>query len=689
MFQLTTTAGSGDVTVPCQTAARLVDIDHDTHELHPSYYKSILPLPPYPVRPPARVGQIWWPCWGASRFAVGHVLVTAADYASMIAVAGWTEDKPVTVTLTDDAGSITLAMFVLTARPFNDPRAVALSTVDAAASQCWILTLVDGRYGNAGIRGAAGSTATWGDVVATAGASLGMTQSAGDVETLLVANTPAYPTPVAEWWLASGVVDTNNAIRFDAACAAVGLRVAYSATGVPTVQGSAEALTAYTAWLADVTELGMAGGVFASVAETPKTLGLEFDSAAANVRLTATNTGDRTAGTCDNVVNYTAASGDRTDYLTRFQGDMNRWLSLDQIEGVYIGYVEPPLSSAIYGVAYHCDREHAETHVVRAPAQYPWPMAATKRASGGSALLLSETETEAATEMAVDTDEPAPIVRALKRDFVVKKGATVADPKTWAIRYLPPVTFIEKLCADDPVIRVTKADGYITGIFIDDVEVTEGGIPFPLNGSLQPQRKTAKLPAGATITELTCSGLDTTCCASTWWCTGPDGSPSWTVVEVAYGDTPPADGFGPYTTEAEATAACVEPDPGEPVEVACCPDNPVPRLLTITEVGGGSFPMEYSATIGTGAWGTAPLDFGGTYPGKIPLSCGGEIRIVLNGNGSCTITASFGDGHECEAGRPSDPVITCSPFSMTFDLTFTLGDACGCIGQTRTFIITE
>ncbi len=255
------------------------------------------------------------------------------------------------------------------------------------------------------------------------------------------------------------------------------------------------------------------------------------------------------------------------------------------------------------------------------------------------------------------------------------------------------ITFLEKLCATNPTISVTKADGYLTGILINGVEVTEGGIPFPLDTSLTPQRKTATLPAGTTITDVPCTGLDDDCCVSTWWCTGPDGDPAWTVVEVPYGEDPPEGGYGPYATEEDADTACVDPeDPGEPVEVACCPDNPVPRTLTITEVGGGSFPLVYNATYGgTGAWLTYPPDDFPDYPGKIPLAGGGGYaRIVLNGSGSCTITANL-DGNICEGSSAVDPVITCSPFSMTFPLTFVVfgGGSCPCDGETRNFVITE
>jgi hypothetical protein len=141
--------------------------------------------------------------------------------------------------------------------------------------------------------------------------------------------------------------------------------------------------------------------------------------------------------------------------------------------------------------------------------------------------------------------------------------------------------------------------------------------------------------------------------------------------------------------DSAGTKVCTEdPDDCCTAEVTCCPDNPVPWSLTITEVGGGSFPFEYDPLIGVGAWCAHPL-VGGSA-GTIPLAdCGGGVaQIILNP--SCTITANL-DGTICYAWDVSEPVITCNPFSMTFDMTFDpeSSENCPCEGETRSFIITE
>ncbi len=313
-------------------------------------------------------------------------------------------------------------------------------------------------------------------------------------------------------------------------------------------------------------------------------------------------------------------------------------------------------------------------------------------AAGDGSVKVSPTLTRADNPIAIDDDKTAKVIR-FGPDFYVDEGDAADDPKTVWAKLTKLIQFIDKVCITNPVFTAIKTDGVLTGIAIDGVEITEGGIDLDLKTLINPQKKTAKLPPSTEVKEVECGVFDEDCCPSTWWCTGPDGDPAWTVVEVVYGGAPPEGGYGPYATEEDANTACVDPDdPGEPVEVACCPDNPVPRTLTITEVGGGSFPLVYNATYGgTGAWLTYPPDDFPDYPGKISLAGGGGYaRIALNGSGSCTITANL-DGNICEGSSAVDPVITCSPFSMTFPLTFVVfgGGSCPCDGETRNFVITE
>lgn len=290
---------------------------------------------------------------------------------------------------------------------------------------------------------------------------------------------------------------------------------------------------------------------------------------------------------------------------------------------------------------------------------------------------ITNTNTPAATEMTLDTFEAAPKVAYSRTDFSVAKGATTADPKTVFLKWASPLTFLEKLCPTYKWLSIV--DGVLNASDTDD-----GGVK--VLADLTPQRKTFTPPNGMTITDVTCTGLDTTCCASTWWCTGPDGSPSWTVVEVDYGDTPPVGGFGPYTTEADAIAACVDPG-GTPVEVGCCPDNPLPRALVLTEIGGGSYPLVYDAAFGAGAWLSFPSDTV-NYPGVIG-TIGCQFRLTLNAAGACSITANWDGAFHCAATSIDNVVITCDPFSYSFDMTFgTSGGVCDCVGETRSFIIT-
>lgn len=387
MISLTTATAGTPVTVPCLTPpAGCEGIDHDLYLVHPAYHKSHLPLPPLPWRPDARLGQIYWPCWGMTRFAFGHVLVSAAAYSSMIAGGGdWSTGfgRDVFVTLTDDRNSpITLPMQVKSARPFADPRAVASAVVDGTIKQAWILTLADFRYTSGYI--GVGTASTWGDLIYDLLNSLAdLSQTASGINSILGEFSPAYINPpLAELWQNTDFTQ----IKVEAALAAVNLRT------VPVtrdnyyndyhVQGPLEASSAWSSWLAaygqymaiPVNSSRGAGGLIDGGAENPLGIYLDFHGSAGVDQISKSFTGSTIEDYLSAQLNFISNSTDRGNHAQRYADDAARWLALGQIDATFSGFVPVPLSSIPYGVIYRDDAKCAETRIVRSPHLHPWPL---------------------------------------------------------------------------------------------------------------------------------------------------------------------------------------------------------------------------------------------------------------------------------------------------------------------------
>jgi hypothetical protein len=127
---------------------------------------------------------------------------------------------------------------------------------------------------------------------------------------------------------------------------------------------------------------------------------------------------------------------------------------------------------------------------------------------------------------------------------------------------------------------------------------------------------------------------------------------------------------------------CVTPDDCCPdgadvlIETTCCPDNDVPRDLTLTVsgTGGGSFPIVESG----GNWDTGLVSLTGAGAGTITirLYCFGGVWAIQNNSGSPDYSVTFtGSG-----------TVECDPFSYT--RTGTLVGAGSYNGESRTFTVT-
>lgn len=378
--------------VPCLKPPQGAEaIDQDIVPFHHGIMRNFpFPLPPDPPPPPVRIGQIYWPCWGLTRYAVGHCLISADNYAAILATGFVAAGRFVQVVMTDGIDDdVTLPMEVASARAWNDPRAEASVDVEEGVSQAWMLTLVDTRFTGIGSHGSSSlSGGTWGNLVIGQINGLGLeTQVAADINTILAAESPAYPDPDPDFWgnpYTPGIV-LNNAGVADASAAAVNLRIAYAGQDdafntLCQVQGPTEAEAAWDAWRADFGSRMRNGGVVQTSAELPWGLYLRFlgsltnpTDAAANASANPSLATTGAYGYSSAVLNYLTDSGDRADYNARFCDDVKRWMAIDQLDGWFAGYVPVPYSAVPYAVLYDAGR--CESRIMRAPVHYPLPLA--------------------------------------------------------------------------------------------------------------------------------------------------------------------------------------------------------------------------------------------------------------------------------------------------------------------------
>lgn len=303
----------------------------------------------------------------------------------------------------------------------------------------------------------------------------------------------------------------------------------------------------------------------------------------------------------------TRASERAADWLRKYQGYDRRYVRV--YGGISPDAATKVLGSTMAAVNWEDRGQGARTELVSGPdgklekwaaprvSFDPWTVAA-------GSLLLSETETEAATEMSVDTDEAAPIVRFLKPLLRVKKGATDADPKTveslgiitgnqsteesgtevdeptTELRGVAPI----RILGNDGVRTVAMippdeegAEGYTTVDIVTNVcpikkwlSITLSGatletlVATPVLGDTETPGVSVEVVTGIIVETtpiklLTGSAGDPLCtedpldCCPVWYCVDGD-------VITQGGSLPPPEGtsvLGPFDTEVEADAACL------------------------------------------------------------------------------------------------------------------------------------
>lgn len=392
--------------VPCLDAKDWPnEIEDDVPQFHPAYGKSGLPLPPEPMRPKAKLGQIVWPCWGLSRYAVGHVLVSTAGMKSLLDTF-LTFGRSVDVILRDDRqipvgaaaraavggilGGIAvgpppvlLRMFVQAYRPLNEQRSPMLVAVDVTQPQAWVLTLVDFRFFFASeVANGTGNFTSWGNVISDSSASVlhqwTTPPSPTFIDTMLSLQTPAYDPPKTDCWNSNSVNYEALPIYYDAACAAVNLRMAFKGIGEWVIQDSGTAVAAWTTWFNTWQSLSIGGALLYTYAEAPGDFvymaSNQVGSFGAVLGYGATGAGSSLRA---DTVGSPLAIG-TGNHVKRFKDDVFRWMTINSFAGSFAGLIPLPDAAVPYSVIYIDDGVTVETRIQRGPTQYPWPLVAPK-----------------------------------------------------------------------------------------------------------------------------------------------------------------------------------------------------------------------------------------------------------------------------------------------------------------------
>lgn len=361
---------------------------NDILQFHPSLSRASLALPPFPERPAPRLGQIVWPCWGVTRYAVGHVLMTGKNLTALkAAVDGWDWDeyRYVQVQFTDDrAEPFAVPMFVVGIRPVNDRREVASVDVEDSNSQLLILTLVDRRWFYGDQRSTTNND-TWGNIVNLAAYAYTM-PSAATINTLLAGGSPDYPVP-ADQWRSSSHYNAPAMLQADAAAAATNLRIVPLGDELDTaeVHDAAAAIAAWDTWWSTWGPTSLSGGLIDQAISAPESLSFVFSADAAvdqpvfgqvpTVAQLNTGTGLSNNDAFLSIdVPYLWASGDREDYRDRFKADMLDWFAAGGAQAKFAGLIPHPVSGVPYAVVWTSRKNEVTTRIDRGPLNYPWPL---------------------------------------------------------------------------------------------------------------------------------------------------------------------------------------------------------------------------------------------------------------------------------------------------------------------------
>lgn len=373
---------------PPPGTVRPLDFDIDTLPLHPleeippyhpSYYGFPYPLPPRVDRLPPERNRIQFPYWGLTRYAVGHVAVSTEEWYNLKTTSSW--DGSVQVTYDDGAGGTdTLYMRVISAAPVSDPRTPPAGTPGGTTDPIeWRLTLVDQRYewNDRVFVGSGGAYATWGDMIsALVSQACNQTITPTTINALLAAPLNANSPGVA--WTKDRMNRLSVCCLVDAACAAVGLRAAVSATGTVTIQNASAATTALNSYSTTIQGEVSYGGKVATT-EVPTLIRLvQYDNTGPIWDETISYPPSLLPSRGELLVMLPYKSGGG---LYEFSLAVGAWQTPDIWDATFAGFI--PLASCSMCGTFVLDHDAGVSRIVADPNRYPWPLATSTLATSG------------------------------------------------------------------------------------------------------------------------------------------------------------------------------------------------------------------------------------------------------------------------------------------------------------------
>lgn len=168
------------------------------------------------LRDRPHLNTLYWPCWGASRWAEGLFVVDGATLTSLRAVC-FVDGSPVAQTWRFDDGTtaVETELYMLPAVPLAQP--------DPSPGSLWLVPLVDRRYfwwHTTQVADLGGDVATWEDLYASLADALGLDLTVDDIDPGFLYPSPQYVH-----------VTSPLPPLLDATAAAAGQRVTFALDG--------------------------------------------------------------------------------------------------------------------------------------------------------------------------------------------------------------------------------------------------------------------------------------------------------------------------------------------------------------------------------------------------------------------------------------------------------------------------
>lgn len=606
-----------------------------------------------------RIGSLYWPVVGASRFACAVVALGSYELGKLRADLGST--AAVTLTYTDDPDDggepgREFPLYLLASRPLSRTTSAAFPSDEPDEDDLYLLTLVDKRYYwcHTPGTGLGSAPASWAALFTALGTRVGTTLTVDAVDA-------DYLTPTAEW-VSAAAKRTSAAVLLDRAAACVGSRIVVVPGGDFVQRPSGANRTAATDFHdaysipGDADERFGGGGPIDSDEQLrgiPGTVLAVWPDDTEETAATATGVAaGKVLVTHD--IPATASAGQRTALLAQWRDDYYAWADAP-LDAVYDGFLVPPTSGFVGAAELYHDAACGYTRISRPPigSAYLLPAesgtAADDGSCGGTCGTLIGLADDAclSVELVCATGTFADILP----DQVSSVGGQFRSTGTgtWTLQYWHSGAWAD-LAFDwtggsgtlvltfgtdgKPILTLDGKQLYLKCAGADATFV--GGKRNGFTGG-------AAAPAGACASNDFVLRVACQCCSIDgwagpgWYCVREAGTEDACVptelLEADRCDDTIEICSGPYADEATADEACA-PDPG--ITVCGC-ENPMPTKVCATislQTGSHScLAGPYTLTAAGGGWHVLSLPYpcptvSGT--GQLALTCpGGSIPFVV------------------------------------------------------------